>query len=106
MATPRYTRERTALLLVDPYKDFLSEGGKLWPYVRDVAQSVGLHDNLRAILGAVRKAGIRVFIVPHHRAEPGDPNLAIARVSEASSGPAAPELLRCERVGPRLALQG
>jgi choline dehydrogenase-like flavoprotein len=72
MATPRYTRERTALLLVDPYKDFLSEGGKLWPYVRDVAQSVGLHDNLHALLGAVRKVEIRVFIVPHHRAEPGD----------------------------------
>lgn len=62
----------TALLFVDPYNDFLSEGGKLWPRVAEVANSVGLHDNLRAIVAAVRKAGIPVFIVPHHRAEPGD----------------------------------
>lgn len=70
--TGGYPRERTALLLVDPYNDFLSEGGKLWPMVADVAKAVGLHDNLRAITTAARKAGIPVFIVPHHRAEPGD----------------------------------
>ncbi|MES2626152.1 MAG: isochorismatase family cysteine hydrolase [Pseudomonadota bacterium] len=62
----------TALLFVDPYNDFLSEGGKLWPFVKDVANSVRLLDNLSAINAAVRKAGIPVFIVPHHRWEPGD----------------------------------
>jgi len=41
MATPRYTRERTALLLVDPYKDFLSKEESSGRSVRDVAQSVG-----------------------------------------------------------------
>jgi nicotinamidase-related amidase len=67
-----YDPARTALLFVDPYNDFLSEGGKLWPMVAEVAHSVGLHDNLRAIVSAVRRAGIAVFIVPHHRAEPDD----------------------------------
>jgi nicotinamidase-related amidase len=33
---------------------------------------VGLLDNLRTILAAARKASIRIFIVPHHRWEPGD----------------------------------
>lgn len=31
--------------LVDPYNDFLSDGGKLWPLVKDVAQDVGLLAN-------------------------------------------------------------
>jgi nicotinamidase-related amidase len=31
MTTPTYDPKMTAVLLVDPYNDFLSEGGKLWP---------------------------------------------------------------------------
>ena len=67
-----YTKDRTALLFVDPYNDFLSEGGKLWPLVESVAREVGLLDNLRTVTAAIRKAGIRIFFVPHHRWEPGD----------------------------------
>ena len=32
MVDDRYARDRTALLFVDPYNDFLSDGGKLWLY--------------------------------------------------------------------------
>ena len=60
------------LLFVDPYNDFLSENGKVWPLVRGVAEEVGLLDNLRAVDKAVRAAGIQVVIVPHRRWEPGD----------------------------------
>lgn len=67
-----YPVARTALLFVDPYNDFLADGGKLWPSVADVARQVGLHQNLRAISDAVRAARWPVFIVPHHRAEPDD----------------------------------
>lgn len=70
--TPTYTADRSALLFIDPYNDFLSEGGKLWPGVAAVAAAVGLHVNHRAIAEAVRRAGMTVFIVPHHRAEPDD----------------------------------
>jgi len=62
----------TALLLVDPYNDFLSEGGKFWPLVKEVAGQVGALDNLRALLAAAREQGMPVFIVPHHRWEAGD----------------------------------
>jgi nicotinamidase-related amidase len=72
MADENYTRDRTALLFVDPYNDFLSDGGKLWPLVEGVAKEVGLLDNLRTVTAAIRKAGIQIFIVPHHRWEPGD----------------------------------
>jgi nicotinamidase-related amidase len=60
------------LLLVDPYNDFLSEGGKLWPLVAEVAEAVGLHRNLAAITATFRSSGRSLFVVPHHRAEPDD----------------------------------
>jgi nicotinamidase-related amidase len=67
-----YTRSGTALLFIDPYNDFLSGGGKLWPYVQEVAGGVQLHRNLGLISAAVRRAGMRIFIVPHHRREAHD----------------------------------
>lgn len=72
MAVGGYTRDRTALLLVDPYNDFLAEGAKLWSYLRAVAEEVRLLDNMKTLTGAVRKAGIRIFYVPHRRWEQGD----------------------------------
>jgi len=69
---PTYNPGRTGLLLVDPYNDFLAEGGKVWPRVKEVAEQVGLIDNLKAVVKTVREKSIRVFIVPYHRWEPGD----------------------------------
>jgi nicotinamidase-related amidase len=68
----RYEPAHTGLVLVDPYNEFLSEGGKLWPRVREVAEAVDLHRHLRELLDAVRAAGIQVFIAPHRRWRPGD----------------------------------
>jgi len=68
----RYPRAETALLFIDPYNDFLSVGGKLWPHVERVATEVRLIDNLRKVTKAVREAGIQVFVVPHRQWEPGD----------------------------------
>jgi len=67
-----YRSNRTGLVLVDPYNDWLSEQGKVWPRVKEVAEAVGLHQHLRELLAAVRAAGITVFIAPHRRWRPGD----------------------------------
>jgi nicotinamidase-related amidase len=67
-----YERERTGLVLIDPYNEFLGEGGQVWQLVRQVAESVDLHQHLRDVLGAVRAAGIQVFVAPHRRRRPGD----------------------------------
>ncbi|HEX7913383.1 MAG TPA: isochorismatase family cysteine hydrolase [Paraburkholderia sp.] len=72
MSNPLYHTARTGLLLVDPYNDFLSHGGKVFPMLRDVADDVRLLDNLRASVAAARSAGIQVFYVPHRRWQPGD----------------------------------
>lgn len=70
--TETYDSRRTAVLLVDPYNDFISEGGKLWPRLEPVATHVGLLDNLRSVVASAREAGIQVVFVPHRRWEPGD----------------------------------
>ncbi|MFV8160989.1 isochorismatase family cysteine hydrolase [Mycobacterium sp. 134] len=72
MASELIRSERTGLLLVDPYNDWLSDEGKLWPRIRDVAGKVNLLENLSELLNAVRGARIQVFVVPHRRWEPGD----------------------------------
>ena len=72
MTHPVYAPERTALLLVDPYNDFLSDGGKLYPMLRSVADEVELLDNLRMTVAAARGQSIQVYYVPHRRWQPGD----------------------------------
>jgi nicotinamidase-related amidase len=72
MSSAQYPHGRTAYLLVDPYNDFLSKGGKVYPRLELVANQVRLHDNLRALDGAVRSSGIQVVFVPHRRWAPGD----------------------------------
>jgi hypothetical protein len=44
----------------------------LWQRIKPVAEEMGLIANLRAIDQALRNAGMRVFIAPHRRWEPGD----------------------------------
>jgi nicotinamidase-related amidase len=72
MSDITYPKTRTALLFVDPYNDFLSEGGRLWPRVAATSGAVGLHAHLKAVTAAARAAGLPVVIVPHHRYAPGD----------------------------------
>jgi nicotinamidase-related amidase len=72
MATPRYEREITALLVVDPYNDFISEGGKLWTRVKAVAEANACVSHMMEVLNAARNAGVRVFYALHHRYRPGD----------------------------------
>jgi nicotinamidase-related amidase len=72
MTTHQYVSARTALLVVDPYNDFMTEGGKLYEAIKATADASGMFDNLRKIIPAVRAAGIQIFILPHHRSHQGD----------------------------------
>ncbi|MEU6657570.1 isochorismatase family cysteine hydrolase [Streptomyces sp. NPDC046821] len=83
-----YDPRHTAVLLVDPYKDFISEGGKVWPRVEPVAEEVGLLDHLRSVVAGAREAGVQLVFVPHRQWEPGDydtwnhPNASQLKISE------------------------
>ncbi|MCA1414736.1 cysteine hydrolase [Bradyrhizobium sp. NBAIM20] len=67
-----YEKEITALLVVDPYNDFISEGGKIWPRIKAVAERNGCVPHMIQVLHAARDADIRVFYAMHHRYRPGD----------------------------------
>jgi nicotinamidase-related amidase len=72
MNTPPYDKTITALLVVDAYNDFISEGGKIWPRIKAVAEANNCVPNMLEILNAARKAKLRVFYAMHHRYRPGD----------------------------------
>jgi len=65
-------KEITALLVIDPYNDFISEGGKVWDRLRTVSEANGCVSHMLQVLNAVRKARLRVFYALHHRYHPGD----------------------------------
>src|ERR1700692_3903967 len=72
MSTTTYASDRTALLIVDPYNDFMSEGGKLYEAIKSTADASGMFHNLRKLIAAVRSLAMQVVIVPHHRSCAGD----------------------------------
>jgi nicotinamidase-related amidase len=71
MSTP-YIASQTALLVIDPYNDFMTEGGKLYEAIKPTADASGLFDNLRKIIPAARASAIQIFVLPHHRSHEGD----------------------------------
>jgi len=68
----RYDRELTALLVIDPYNDFISEGGKVWDRIRHVAEANHCVPHMVEVLNAARRAELRVFYALHRRYRPGD----------------------------------
>jgi ureidoacrylate peracid hydrolase len=72
MDTVTFNKAITALLVVDPYNDFISEGGKVWPRIKAVAEANGCVPHMLQVLNAARKAKLRVFYAMHHRYRSGD----------------------------------
>ena len=72
MAQVTYEKQLTALLVIDPYNDFISERGKIWNRLKAVAEANGCVPHMAQVLNAARKAGLRVFYALHHRYRPGD----------------------------------
>ncbi len=67
-----YEKDLTALLVIDPYNDFISEGGKVWDRLKAVAEANQCVPHMLEVLTAARKAGLRVFYPLHRRYRPGD----------------------------------
>ena len=72
MSSVKYEKEITALLVIDPYNDFISEGGKLFDRIKAVAGANDCVPHMLQVLLASRAAGLRVFYAMHHRYRQGD----------------------------------
>jgi nicotinamidase-related amidase len=72
VANLSFDKEITALLVIDPYNDFISEGGKVWDRLKGVAEANQCVPHMMQVLDAVRKADIRIFYALHRRYRPGD----------------------------------
>ena len=72
MTDLRFEKGDTALLVVDPYNDFISEGGKVWDRIRAVAEANNCVPHMLEVLSAAREAKLRVFYAMHRRYRPGD----------------------------------
>src|SRR5215472_5962799 len=72
MANLSFDKEITALLVIDPYNDFISDGGKVWDRLKTVAEANDCIPHMLEVLNAARKADLRVFYALHHRYRPGD----------------------------------
>jgi nicotinamidase-related amidase len=56
----------TALVIIDPQNDFLSEGGVVWDLVGKQVVEHRVVDKLKALIAKAKEAGIPVVYVPHY----------------------------------------
>ena len=72
MTRHTYDKEITALPVIDPYNDFISEAGKIGERIRAAAEAKDCVPHVLQVLNAARKATLRVFYALHYRYRPGD----------------------------------
>ena len=72
MADLNFEKQIAALLVIDPYNDFISEGGKVWDRLKHVAEANNCVPNMLQVLNAARKTDLRIFYALHRRYRPGD----------------------------------
>lgn len=59
-----FPRERTALLIIDPVNDFLSEGGAAWEMTQATVRRQDVVGNLERLIAGARERGIPVLFAP------------------------------------------
>src|ERR1700757_3915910 len=72
MSNQNFDKETTAILVIDPYNDFISEGGKIWDRIKNVAEATNTVPHMSKLLAAAREVGLRVFYALHRRYRSGD----------------------------------
>jgi nicotinamidase-related amidase len=72
MTAVTYSKDMTGLVVIDPYNDFISAGGKVWDRLKGVIETNNCVGHMEQVLAAARTADIRVFYALHRRYRPGD----------------------------------
>ena len=60
------TNNDTAVLVIDPQNDFLSEDGATWQLVGDSVTENGTVENIERLFDAAKRNGFEVFVSPHY----------------------------------------
>lgn len=63
---------KIALVVVDPFNDFLSEGGKLYSYAKETLEGNKVVENIKFLLETARNRNILVVYAPHRHTDKGD----------------------------------
>jgi len=56
----------TALVIIDPQNDFLSEKGVVWDLVGNLVVKNRVVDKLKALVAKAKEAGVAVVYSPHY----------------------------------------
>lgn len=59
-----FPQGKTALLVIDPVNDFLSEGGAAWDLTKNTVKMHNVVENLRAAMEGARRRGVPVLVGP------------------------------------------
>lgn len=75
MSQYKIPKEKTAIVLIEPQNDFLSEGGTMYAYIKDQLKERNVIANLQNLLNEARGKVAKIFYVPFHSFEEGFPEL-------------------------------
>src|SRR5947208_283853 len=86
MANLKFDKEITALLVIDPYNDFISGGGKVWDRLKTVAEANDCVPHMLQVMNAARKAELRIVYALHRRGRFISPSADAERFERVSVG--------------------
>lgn len=72
MANLRFDEEITGVVIIDPYNDFIFEGGKILDRIKSVAEFNECIQHMAQTLNVARAAGLCIFYALHRRYRAGD----------------------------------
>lgn len=75
MSQYKIPKEKTAIVLIEPQNDFLSEGGTMYAYIKEQLKERNVIANLQNLLNEARGKVAKIFYVPFHSFEEGFPEL-------------------------------
>ena len=75
MADFKIPKDKTAIVLIEPQNDFLSEGGTMYAHIREQLAERHVIANLQELLTQARGRVAKIFYCPFHPFDPGFPEL-------------------------------
>ena len=75
MADFKIPKDKTAIVLIEPQNDFLSEGGTMYAHIREQLAERQVIANLQELLTQARGRVAKIFYCPFHPFDPGFPEL-------------------------------